>query len=56
MTAIGVLDLDTGAQCTLAELPPVCVIRDFDVSHAATDIVIERSEVNSHVALIERRP
>jgi len=52
---LAVLDLDTGVQRALAELPPDFVIRDFDISTAATEIVLERSEVNSHVALIERK-
>ncbi|MEP6939312.1 MAG: hypothetical protein ABI846_06070 [Rudaea sp.] len=53
---LGVLDLETGAQRVLAELPAGFVIRDFDISADASEIVFERVETNSHIALIERKP
>ena len=51
---LGLLDLQTGAQLTLAELPPGFNIRDFDVSDDGSELVFERVEGNSYAALIER--
>jgi Tol biopolymer transport system component len=48
------LDLRTGAQSMLAELPADFVIRDFDISAAGSEIVFDRAQVNSDIALIER--
>ena len=48
------LDLQTGAQRILAELPADFVIRDFDVSSDGSNIVFDRVQVNSDLALIER--
>ena len=48
------LDLRTGAERLLAELPADFVIRDFDVSPAGSEIVFDRVQVNSDLALIER--
>jgi len=48
------LDLRTGAQRILAELPADFVIRDFDISAAGSEIVFDRVQVNSDLALIER--
>jgi Tol biopolymer transport system component len=48
------LDLRTGAERILAELPADFVIRDFDISAAGSDIVFDRVQVNSDLALIER--
>ena len=48
------LDLRTGAQRVLAELPADFVIRDFDISAAGSEIVFDRVQVNSDLALIER--
>jgi Tol biopolymer transport system component len=48
------LDLRTGAQRILAELPVDFVIRDFDVSAAGSEIVFDRVQANSDLALIER--
>jgi Tol biopolymer transport system component len=53
---VGLLDLETGEQRTLAELPADFNIRDFDVSPDGSELVFERVEVNSRVALIERKP
>jgi dipeptidyl aminopeptidase/acylaminoacyl peptidase len=50
------LDLRTGTQRLLAELPPDFVIRDFDVSAAGTEIVFDRVQVNADLALIQRPP
>jgi hypothetical protein len=38
----------------LAELPADFVIRDFDISAAGSEIVFDRAQVNSDIALIER--
>ncbi len=48
------LDLQTGAQRILAELPADFVIRDFDISPASSEIVFDRVQINSELALIER--
>jgi Tol biopolymer transport system component len=48
------LDLRTGAQRLLAELPADFVIRDFDISAADSEIVFDRVQVSSDLALIER--
>ena len=48
------LDLRTGAQRLLAELPADFVTRDFDVSAIGSEIVFDRVQVNSDLALIER--
>ena len=48
------LDLRTGAQRTLAKLPSDFVIRDFDISVNGSEIVFDRVQVNSDLALIER--
>jgi Tol biopolymer transport system component len=49
-----ILDLRTGTQRLLAELPADFVTRDFDVSAAGSEIVFDRVQVNSDLALIER--
>jgi Tol biopolymer transport system component len=48
------LDLATGAQRLLAQLPPDFTIGDFDVSADGTEIVFDRQQSNSYLALIER--
>ncbi len=52
--SLSLLDLQTGAQRTLAELPPGFNIRDFDISDDASELMLERVEGNSYAALIER--
>ena len=49
------LDLRSGGERLLAKLPQDFVVRDFDVSADGTEIVMERVQENSHLALIERR-
>jgi Tol biopolymer transport system component len=49
------VDLETGAERELAELPQGFDIHDFDVSADGGEIVFERAQENSDVALIERR-
>ncbi len=48
------IDLRTGAQRMLAELPAEFIIRDFDISAAGSEIVFDRVQVVSDLALIER--
>ncbi|MGC1522328.1 MAG: hypothetical protein WA803_12380 [Steroidobacteraceae bacterium] len=54
--SFSLLDLRTGTQHLLAALPPDFAIRDFDVSVAGSDIVFDRVQVNSDLALIDRDP
>jgi Tol biopolymer transport system component len=49
-----VLDLRTGVQRILVELPSDFVIHDFDISVAGSEIVFDRIQLNSDLALIER--
>ena len=48
------LDLSTGAQRPLAVLPPDFTIGDFDISADGTEIVFDRQQSDSYLALIER--
>ena len=48
------LDLRTGSQRILAQLPVGFVIHDFDVSADGSEIVFDRVQVNSDLELIER--
>jgi Tol biopolymer transport system component len=48
------LDLQTGGERLLAELPADFVVRDFDVAPAGSEIIVGRAEANSDLALIER--
>ena len=48
------LDLRSGGQRVLAELPADFVVRDFDISTADSEIVFDRLQVSSDLALIER--
>jgi hypothetical protein len=48
------LDLRTGTRRMLAELPADFGIRDFDISAAGSEIVFDRVQANSDLALIER--
>jgi hypothetical protein len=50
------VNLRTGTQRVLAELPPNFVARDFDISPTGTEIIFDRVEDNPDVALIERGP
>jgi Tol biopolymer transport system component len=49
-----VLDLRTGVQRILVEIPLDFLIRDFDVSVDGSEIVFDRIQLNSDLALIER--
>lgn len=48
------LDLRSGVQRILAEFPADFVVRDFDISASGSEIVFDRLQVNSDLALIER--
>jgi Tol biopolymer transport system component len=48
------LDLSTGAERPLAVLPADFTIGDFDISADGTEIVFDRQQPNSYLALIER--
>jgi serine/threonine protein kinase/Tol biopolymer transport system component len=48
------LDLRSGVQRRLAELPADFVVRDFDISAAGSEIVFDRLQVTTDLALIER--
>jgi hypothetical protein len=48
------LDLRTGAQRDLTALPLDFDVRDFDVSADGSQVVFERSQLNSDLAVIER--
>jgi Tol biopolymer transport system component len=48
------LDLPTGTQRVIAELPADFATRDFDISTAGLEVVFDRLQVNSDLALIER--
>ena len=49
------MDLQSGEQRELAQLPPDFIVGDFDVSADGTEIVLDRIEEDSALALIERR-
>ena len=48
------VDLQTGAERQLSELPSERAIGDFDVSRSGDEIVFDRVEKSSEIALIER--
>jgi Tol biopolymer transport system component len=47
------LDLDTGAQRELTSLPPDFDVRDFDISPDGQQVVLERAEERSDVAVLD---
>jgi DNA-binding winged helix-turn-helix (wHTH) protein/Tol biopolymer transport system component len=48
------IDLKNGAERQLTDLPPDFDVRDFDLSADGKEILFDRVEVNSEIALIER--
>ena len=50
------VDLGTGAERRMSELPADFDVRDFDVSPDGTEVVLERVQESSDVVLIERPP
>ncbi|HXI67805.1 MAG TPA: hypothetical protein VNH41_07705, partial [Steroidobacteraceae bacterium] len=53
---LALIDLQTGTERVLAELPPDFLVRDFDVAADGSEILLERTQENSDLALIERGP
>jgi Tol biopolymer transport system component len=51
---LSLVDLQTGSERILAELPPDFVTSDFDISADGSQIVLDRSQESSELALIER--
>ena len=49
------IDLQSGSERLLAQLPRDFVTRDFDVSPDGTEIVLDHVQENSALALIELR-
>ena len=45
----------TGSERRLTQLPADFVIRDFDVAPDGSEIVFDRLQESSHIALIERQ-
>jgi hypothetical protein len=48
------VDLENGSERQLTHLPPDFVVTDFDISADGTELVLDRLEENSELALIER--
>jgi Tol biopolymer transport system component len=48
------IDLETGAEHQLTDLPPEFEVRDFDVSPDGREVVLERVQEQSDLVLIER--
>jgi hypothetical protein len=53
---LALFDLATGSERVLLELPPEFIVRDFDVAADGSELVLERVEEKSDLALIERQP
>jgi Tol biopolymer transport system component len=49
------IDIKTGSEQRLTQLPADFVIRDFDVAPDGSEIVFDRLQESSHIALIERQ-
>jgi hypothetical protein len=52
--SLRLLNLRTGVQRELAALPLDFDVRDFDISADGSQVVFERSQLNSDLAVIER--
>jgi Tol biopolymer transport system component len=52
---LSLIDLESGGQRALVQLPAEFEIHDFDISADGRQVVFDRTEVNSRIALIERR-
>jgi dipeptidyl aminopeptidase/acylaminoacyl peptidase len=48
------VDLDTGSERQLTELPPGFDIGDFDISPDGREVVVERVEERSDLVLMDR--
>jgi len=53
---LSLVELKSGTERQLTELPTDFVIRDFDISPDGTQLVFDRLEESSQIALIERTP
>jgi dipeptidyl aminopeptidase/acylaminoacyl peptidase len=47
------IDLDTGAERQLTNLPPEFDIRDFDISPDGREVVLERVQERSDLVLLD---
>jgi Tol biopolymer transport system component len=47
------IDLDTGAEHQLTELPPDFTVRDFDISPDGRELVLEQEQQQSDIVLLE---
>jgi dipeptidyl aminopeptidase/acylaminoacyl peptidase len=47
------IDLDTGTERRLTDLPPEFDIRDFDISRDGHEVVLERVQERSDVVLMD---
>lgn len=52
---LSLFNLRTGAQRRLASLPADFAIRDFDISADGAEVVFDRTQANSDLALIDRK-
>jgi Tol biopolymer transport system component len=50
------IDLDTGAEQQLTELPPDFTVRDFDISPDGRELVLEEEQQHSDIVLLEIPP
>ncbi len=48
-----IIDLATGAERQLTNLPPDFDIRDFDIAPEGREVVLERAEERSDVVLLD---
>jgi hypothetical protein len=48
------IDLGSGAERQLTELPADFIVRDFDISPEGNELVFDRLEESSKIAVIER--
>ena len=53
---IWLVDLETGAEQQLTDLPPEFEVRDFDISPDGREIVLERVQEHSDLMMIDLRP
>jgi Tol biopolymer transport system component len=47
------IDLDTGAERQLTNLPPDFLVRDFDISEDGREVVLDRIEEHSNIVLLD---
>jgi len=49
------VDLDSGVELRLTQLPPDFDVRDFDISPDGREVVLERIQEHSDIVLVETR-